>query len=192
MFLDNMNIAVFGTGYVGLVAGACFSSSGNEVICVDINQDKVERLKKGEIPIYEPGLEKLVIDGVSQNKLTFTTDANVAVRNSEIIFIAVGTPQDDDGSADLTQVLNVSEEIARAMNGPKIVVTKSTVPVGTAKKISDVMVKHTKFSFDIVSNPEFLREGSAIKDFMFADRVVIGTNSPEASQVMKDLYRPFV
>jgi UDPglucose 6-dehydrogenase len=187
-----MNVTVIGTGYVGLVAGACFAHGGHDVICVDNNEEKVTQLKRGEIPIFEPGLDVLVTENVQNGRLTFSTDSAQAVKNSEVIFIAVGTPQDNDGSADLSQVLTVSEMIGKAMNGPKIVVTKSTVPVGTARKVADVLKGVTKFSFDVVSNPEFLREGSAIEDFTKPDRVVIGTNSPVAAEVMKELYRPFV
>jgi UDPglucose 6-dehydrogenase len=187
-----MNIAVVGTGYVGLVAGACFAESGNEVICVDKDQSKVDALKRGEIPIYEPGLEDLVQRNAEKGRLTFTTDIQLAVQGSEVIFIAVGTPQDTDGTADLTFVLQVAADIGRHMNGPKIIVNKSTVPVTTADLVAEEVAKHTNIKFDVVSNPEFLKEGSAIDDFMKPDRVVIGTNSVEAAEVMRELYSPFV
>lgn len=187
-----MNIAVIGTGYVGLVAGACFAESGNDVVCVDIDKEKIARLNRGEVPIYEPGLEDLISHNTTAGRLTFTTDVVSAVQGSEVIFIAVGTPQDEDGSADLRHVLKVAESIGKAMNGPKIVVNKSTVPVGTADLVAAEISKHTAISFDVVSNPEFLKEGAAIEDFMKPDRVVIGTSSVEAAEVMRELYAPFV
>lgn len=187
-----MNVAVVGSGYVGLVAGACFAESGNDVVCVDINKEKVARLNSGEIPIYEPGLEELVKNNMEGGRLSFSTDIVTAVQGSEVIFIAVGTPQDIDGSADLGFVLQVAENIGKAMNGPKIIVNKSTVPVGTAGKVREEVAKHTDFPFDVVSNPEFLKEGSAIDDFMRPDRVVIGTDSVEAAEIMRELYAPFV
>lgn len=187
-----MNIGVIGTGYVGLVAGACFAESGNEVICCDIDEAKIERLNRGEIPIYEPGLEDLISRNVESDRLTFTTDIAGAVQSSEVIFIAVGTPQDTDGSADLRFVLGVAENIGKNMNGPKIIVNKSTVPVATADLVAKEIAKHTTLPFDVVSNPEFLKEGSAIDDFMKPDRVVIGTSSVEAAEVMRELYSPFV
>lgn len=187
-----MNIAVIGTGYVGLVAGACFAESGNEVICVDIDEKKIERLNRGEVPIYEPGLEDLIAHNSAAGRLKFTTDIKTSIQSSEVIFIAVGTPQDTDGSADLRYVLGVAESIGRCMNGPKIVVNKSTVPVCTADLVAKEISKHTTYKFDVVSNPEFLKEGSAIDDFMKPDRVVIGTSSVEAAEVMRELYAPFV
>lgn len=187
-----MNIGVIGTGYVGLVAGACFAESGNEVICCDIDENKIARLKRGEIPIYEPGLDDLISRNAEGERLTFTTDIAAAVQASEVIFIAVGTPQDMDGSADLRFVLSVAEQIGKNMNGPKIVVNKSTVPVATADLVAAEISKHTTLPFDVVSNPEFLKEGSAIDDFMKPDRVVIGTSSVEAAEVMRELYSPFV
>ena len=187
-----MNIGVVGTGYVGLVAGACFAESGNDVICVDINQEKIDRLNRGEIPIYEPGLDDLIARNAEAGRLVFTTDIQSTVQGSEVIFIAVGTPQDTDGSADLRFVLGVAESIGRFMNGPKIIVNKSTVPVATADLVAEEIAKFTQIPFDVVSNPEFLKEGSAIEDFMNPDRVVIGTSSVEAAEVMRELYSPFV
>lgn len=187
-----MNIAVIGTGYVGLVTGACFAESGNDVICVDINEEKIAGLNRGEIPIYEPGLDELLKNSLEAGRIQFSTDTDSAIQNSEVIFIAVGTPEDTDGSADLSQVLSVAASIGKAMNGPKIIVNKSTVPVGTADLVGQEIEKHTQIPFDVVSNPEFLKEGSAIEDFMKPDRVVIGTSSVEAAEVMRDLYAPFV
>ena len=187
-----MEIAVVGSGYVGLVAGACFAETGNDVICVDIDEKKIQRLKKGEVPIYEPGLEDLLKRNHKEGRLTFTTSLADAVKASKIIFIAVGTPQDEDGSADLTHVLAVAEGIGKAMNEPKIVVDKSTVPVGTAKLVRDKILQFTKFEVDVVSNPEFLKEGAAIDDFLKPDRVVVGVSSEKAGNAMRELYAPFV
>lgn len=187
-----MNIGVIGTGYVGLVAGACFAESGNEVICCDVDESKIAMLNRGEIPIYEPGLEDLIQSNREAGRIVFTTDIKMAVQGSEVIFIAVGTPQDSDGSADLRYVLAVAESIGKYMNGPKIIVNKSTVPVATANLVDQEIAKHTTLPFDVVSNPEFLKEGSAIEDFMKPDRVVIGTSSVEAAEVMRELYAPFV
>jgi UDPglucose 6-dehydrogenase len=187
-----MEIAVVGSGYVGLVAGACFAETGNDVICVDIDEKKVARLKKGDVPIYEPGLEDLLKRNQKEGRLTFTTDLDAAVKASKIIFIAVGTPQDEDGSADLTHVLSVAEGIGKAMNEPKIIVDKSTVPVGTAKLVKEKAQSFTKFEVDVVSNPEFLKEGAAIDDFMKPDRVVVGVSSEKAGRAMRELYSPFV
>lgn len=187
-----MNIAIVGSGYVGLVAGACFAESGNEVICVDVDARKIERLKNGEIPIYEPGLEDLVVRNHKNGRLTFTTSLKDGVEKSEIIFIAVGTPQDEDGSADLTHVLTVARGIGQFMNGPKTIVDKSTVPVGTAERVRKAISEQTKFEFEVVSNPEFLKEGAAIEDFMKPDRVVVGVPSEKSARVMKELYAPFV
>jgi UDPglucose 6-dehydrogenase len=187
-----MNLAVVGSGYVGLVAGACFAEHGSEVICVDINEEKVDQLNRGIIPIYEPGLSDLARRNLKRKRLSFTTSLQDAVRWAEVIFIAVGTPQDEDGSADLTHVLEVARGIGTYMNGPKIVVDKSTVPVGTGFKVKEIITSLTDHPVDIVSNPEFLKEGAAIDDFMRPDRVVIGVESERAEQVMKDLYEPFV
>jgi len=187
-----MNVAVIGSGYVGLVAGACFADTGNDVICVDKDESKIKALRGGGIPIFEPGLSDIVERNVEEGRLKFSTSIPEAVKVSDIIFIAVGTPQDEDGSADLTHVLSVAKEIGQSMNGPKIVVNKSTVPVGTGKLVKDTIQALTKFEVDIVSNPEFLKEGAAIDDFMKPDRVVVGVSSQHAADVMQDLYSPFV
>lgn len=187
-----MKIAVVGSGYVGLVAGACFADTGNDVICVDINEEKVEGLRKGIIPIYEPGLEDLVLRNTSSERLTFTTSLKDAVEKSEIIFIAVGTPQDEDGSADLSHVLSVARGIGQYMNGPKLIVDKSTVPVGTAALVTKTVREVTKHDFEVVSNPEFLKEGAAIDDFLKPDRVIVGVSSEKAERMMRELYAPFV
>jgi len=187
-----VKLCVIGTGYVGLVAGTCFAESGNDVVCVDIDAEKVARLQQGIVPIYEPGLEELIKRNVTEHRLAFSTDLRDAVRCSLICFIAVGTPQGEDGSADLAAVLAVAEGIADAMDGYRVVVDKSTVPVGTADRVRQVMAARTTHPFDVVSNPEFLKEGAAIDDFMKPDRVVIGSDSPRASELMQELYRPFV
>lgn len=187
-----MKIAVVGTGYVGLVAGTCFAETGNQVTCVDIDERKVNMLRQGKSPIYEPGLSDLLTKNIEESRLSFTTNLKEAVQASQVIFLAVGTPSSEDGSADLTAVLAVAKAIGQAMNEPKIVVNKSTVPVGTAKKVKSIIEHETKHPVHMVSNPEFLKEGSAIDDFLKPDRVVIGTDSEEAWQVMSDLYGPFV
>jgi UDPglucose 6-dehydrogenase len=187
-----MKIGVVGTGYVGLVAAACFAENGNSVIGVDIDEAKIKALLAGQIPIYEPGLAEIVVQNVAEGRLRFTTDISVAVRECDVLFIAVGTPQDEDGSADLQYVLKVAEQIADAMNGPKIVVNKSTVPVGTAAKVRAAIEARTKHPVSVVSNPEFLKEGAAVDDFLKPDRVVIGTSDPAAEAVMRELYDPFV
>ncbi len=187
-----MRIAVIGSGYVGLVSGACFSEFGVEVVCVDLDEGKIARLKKGEMPIYEPGLDQLVASNVAARRLSFTTDLAGAVKAADAVFIAVGTPsRRGDGHADLSYVFGAAEEIARALDGYTVVVTKSTVPVGTGRKVADIIRKtRPDASFDVVSNPEFLREGSAIGDFMRPDRVVIGAETEHSQAVMKELYRP--
>lgn len=187
-----MHIGIIGTGYVGLVTGACFAEFGLFVTCVDKDEQKIRSLKRGEIPFYEPGIEELVKRNLKQGRLQFTTKIVKAVESSLVIFIAVGTPRRGDGSADLKYVEEVATEIAKAMDGYKVIVTKSTVPVGTGQKIRDIISQNLKgkIDFDIVSNPEFLREGSAIEDFMRPNRVVIGANSPQAIAIMKDLYKP--
>lgn len=187
-----MKLTIIGTGYVGLVAGACFAQSGNNVICMDIDEEKINRLRNGEIPIYEPGLEALVERNSKNNRLIFTTNMNEAVQKSDIIFIAVGTPPDEDGSADLSHVLAVAKGIGKHMTDYKIIVNKSTVPVGTAKKVRNAVANETTIPFDVVSNPEFLKEGGAVDDFMYPDRVIIGTRNSKVAEIMKELYAPFV
>ncbi len=186
-----MHVAVVGSGYVGLVAGACLAETGNDVTCVDVDADKIRRLQRNEIPIYEPGLEPMVARNQEEGRLTFTTDLAAAVRSSRVIFIAVGTPPGEDGSADLKHVLAVARDVGRHMNEPKIVVTKSTVPVGTAEKVRAAVRAETSIPFAVCSNPEFLKEGAAIEDFMKPDRVVIGVDDEEAKEVMTELYAPF-
>jgi UDPglucose 6-dehydrogenase len=186
-----MKVAVVGTGYVGLVAGACFAESGNDVVCVDKDEAKVRTLKRGKMPIYEPGLEELVRRNRQEGRLSFTTMLPKAVRDSTIIFIAVGTPQDEDGSADLKHVLGVAAEIAKAMDGYKVIVDKSTVPVGTSERVREVIRRGTTHPFSVVSNPEFLKQGAAIDDFMKPDRVVIGAEDARAQEIMLELYSPF-
>lgn len=192
-----MRIAIVGTGYVGLVSGACFSEMGIDVTCVDIDSQKIRRLRQGIIPIYEPGLEDLVRRNTSAGRLHFTTSLAECIDSVEIVFCAVGTPPDSDGSADLTYVLEVAREFGSLVNRPTIFVTKSTVPVGTARRIYDIISgeldkRRMNIDFDVASNPEFLKEGAAIKDFMSPDRVVIGTDSPRARLMMERLYRPFL
>jgi len=187
-----MRVTVIGTGYVGLVAGACLAETGNDVICADIDEGKIARLNMGEIPIYEPGLEPLVENNLKAGRLTFTTDVVGATRASDILFIAVGTPPDEDGSADLQHVLSVARDIGRAMDGEKIVITKSTVPVGTARKVRAAIEAETGHPVHVCSNPEFLKEGAAVEDFMKPDRVVLGVDSEHAGQVLSELYAPFV
>lgn len=190
-----MHIAVVGTGYVGLVAGACLAETGNDVVCADIDAGKVARLNAGEIPIYEPGLEPLVERNLAEGRISFTTDVAAAISAAEVIFIAVGTPPGEDGSADLQHVLAVAEIIGRNMpaSGPeKIVITKSTVPVGTAGKVREAIRRHTGRTFHVCSNPEFLKEGAAVQDFMKPDRVVVGVDSDFAREKLAELYSPFV
>ena len=186
-----MKIAVVGSGYVGLVAGACFAENGNEVVCIDKDAAKVKKLQRGHIPIYEPGLEEMVRRNRTEKRLTFTTNLARGVRASEIIFIAVGTPTGEDGSADLQHVLGVARETAKAMNGYKVIVNKSTVPVGTAAKVREIIRRETTHPFSVVSNPEFLKQGAAIDDFMKPDRVVIGAEDPRSAELMNELYSPF-
>jgi UDPglucose 6-dehydrogenase len=186
-----MHIAVIGTGYVGLVTGTCFAEFGVNVTCVDVDAGKIERLNRGEVPIYEPGLDQLVAKSKSAGRLQFTTDVRAAVQQSLVIFLAVGTPPKEDGSADLSFIESAATEVARHMNGYKVVVTKSTVPVGTGERLRRLIREHQqRFDFGIVSNPEFLREGAAIDDFMRPDRVVIGSRDEAAVAIMRDLYRP--
>ena len=187
-----MKIAVVGTGYVGLVAGACLAESGNDVVCVDNDETKIRTLRRGKLPIYEPGLEELVRRNRHEGRLTFTTALPKAVRDAAVIFIAVGTPQGDDGSADLQQVLGVARDVAKAMNGYKVIVAKSTVPVGTSIKLRAIVRRETTHPFSVVSNPEFMKQGAAIEDFMKPDRVVIGVEDERAEQLMVELYGPFM
>ncbi len=187
-----MKIAVVGTGYVGLVTGTCFAETGNEVICVDIDKSKIDKLINGQITIYEPGLEKLFLRNLKEDRLHFTTDLAEGIKDAVIIFLALPTPPGEDGSADLKYVLGCANDIGKLLTDYKVIVDKSTVPVGTAKKVRDAIAVNYKGEFDVVSNPEFLREGVAVDDFMKPDRVVIGTESDRAKKVMGDLYAPFV
>jgi len=187
-----MNIGVIGTGYVGLVVGACFAESGNDVVCVDNNAEKIAKLQKGIIPIYEPGLPEIIERNAREERLTFSTDVDAAVKKSFIIFIAVGTPTSSTGAADLTAIREVAAAIGRAMDRYKVIVTKSTVPVGTTDQIREIIKKETKQHFDIVSNPEFLKQGAAVEDFMKPDRVVVGADQVHAGEILRDLYAPFV
>ena len=187
-----MRITVVGTGYVGLVTGACLSETGNHVTCVDKDKSKIDALLKGEIPIYEPGLERIVRTNAAVGRLEFTTDLGAAVRDSIVVFIAVGTPPLPDGNADLSAVDAVAREVGRAMNGYRIIVDKSTVPVGTAKRVKEIVGAESSHRFSVVSNPEFLKEGAAVKDFMQPDRVVIGAEDDEAIETMRALYAPYM
>jgi len=187
-----MKIAVVGTGYVGLVTGTCFAETGNDVYCIDIDANKVNKLSNGEITIYEPGLEKLFLRNLKEERLHFTTSLEEGIREAAIIFLALPTPPGEDGSADLKYVLGVAEDLGKIMKDYKVIVDKSTVPVGTAEKVHAAIAKNCKVDFDVVSNPEFLREGVAVDDFMKPDRVVIGTSSERAKKLMDDLYAPFV
>ena len=187
-----MRLCVVGTGYVGLVAGTCFAEGGNDVICVDIDAAKIEHLRQGVIPIYEPGLQELIKRNIAEGRLSFTTDLSSAVRQSLICYIAVGTPPGGNGGADLGAVIRVAAEIATAMDGYRVIVNKSTVPVGTGERVRQVVASRTSHPFDVVSNPEFLKEGAAVDDFMKPDRVVIGSDSERAIELMKELYSPFV
>ena len=186
-----MKIAVVGSGYVGLVAGACLAENGNDVICVDKDPAKVRTLQRGKIPIYEPGLEEMVRRNRVEKRLTFTTDLTRGAKSSQIVFIAVGTPTGEDGSADLQHVLSVARDLGRAMNGYKVIVNKSTVPVGTAARVRQAIAEETRQPFSVVSNPEFLKQGAAIDDFMKPDRVVIGAEDSRAAELMRELYAPF-
>jgi len=187
-----MKISVIGAGYVGLVTGTCFSESGNHVICMDIDELKIAMLNEGRVPIYEPGLEELIKMNTAHGRLSFTTNIAAAVRHGDIIFIAVGTPPGEDGSADLKYVLDAAKEIRKHMNGYKVIVNKSTVPVGTGDKVRAAVASKSKYKFDVVSNPEFLKEGAAIEDFMKPDRVVIGAERPKAIELMSELYASFI
>lgn len=187
-----MRIAMIGTGYVGLVTGTCLAESGNTVLCMDIDQRKIDVLNSGNVPIYEPGLEELIRRNREHGRLSFTTDIALTVRQSDVIFIAVGTPPGQDGSADLKHVLGVASSIGVHMNGYKVIVNKSTVPVGTGDRVKAAIASRTKHRFDVVSNPEFLKEGAAIEDFMKPDRVVVGTDSARARETMQEIYAPFL
>src|SRR5215468_856243 len=187
-----MNIAVIGTGYVGLVAGGCFAESGNDVWCVDIDAEKIEKLKKGIIPIYEPGLPEIIQRNVREERLTFTTDLDSAVQKSLVIFVAVGTPPLPNGAADLSAVMSVAAAIGRAMDRYKVIVIKSTVPVGTSERIREILKKETHHPFDLMSNPEFLKQGAAVEDFMKPDRVVVGADDVRPAEILRELYAPFV
>jgi UDPglucose 6-dehydrogenase len=187
-----MKIAVVGTGYVGLVTGTCFAETGNDICCVDIDAEKVKKLKSGQITIYEPGLEKLFLRNLKEDRLRFTTNLEEGIREAAIIFLALPTPPGENGSADLKYVLGVAEDIGKIITSYKVIVDKSTVPVGTAEKVHEAIAKNYSGEFDVVSNPEFLREGVAVEDFMKPDRVVVGTNSDRARRVMDELYNPFV
>lgn len=187
-----MKITIVGTGYVGLVTGTCFAETGNHVICVDIDEQKVKKLSSGQITIYEPGLGKLFERNLNEGRLKFTTDLSFGIKESEIIFLALPTPPGEDGSADLSYVLGVAEKIGPLLDGYKVIVNKSTVPVGTVNKVRQAISKNAKVDFDVISNPEFLREGVAVEDFMKPERVVIGTQSQKARDMMGELYEPFV
>lgn len=187
-----MKIAVIGTGYVGLVTGTCFAETGNDVTCVDIDENKVQQMQNGNIPIYEPGLETLFERNIEQQRLKFTTELAEGVKGAKVIFLALPTPPGEDGAADLKYVLQVSKDLGPLLEDYTVIVDKSTVPVGTAKQVSDTVNVHTRAEFDVVSNPEFLREGHAVDDFMKPDRVVIGTTSQKARELMDTLYQPFI
>ncbi|MFC1640331.1 UDP-glucose dehydrogenase family protein [Gemmatimonadota bacterium] len=187
-----MRVAMVGTGYVGLVVGAGMAETGNDVVCVDVDEEKIKLLQGGQIPIYEPGLEPLVAKNVTDGRLSFSTDVGAAIQGGEIVMIAVGTPPDEDGSADLQHVLAVARTIGDNMNSPKVVVTKSTVPVGTANKVRSEIAQRTSGEFSVCSNPEFLKEGAAVEDFMKPDRVVVGVDDDWAAEMMKELYAPFM
>ncbi|MDR1168916.1 MAG: UDP-glucose/GDP-mannose dehydrogenase family protein [Heliobacteriaceae bacterium] len=187
-----MKICVIGTGYVGLVAGTCLAEMGNDVICVDNNPDKLRKLMQGIVPIYEPGLEELIKSNICEGRLEFSGDITAAVQASTVCFIAVGTPQNEDGSADMQYVESVAHSIGQAVNKYTVIVNKSTVPVGTADKVAGIIGKYADFEFDVVSNPEFLKQGAAVEDFLRPDRVVIGSNSQRATEIMQEIYAPFL
>lgn len=190
--MSSMRIVVVGTGYVGLVTGTCFAETGNTVTCVDIDKTKIERMRRGHVPIYEPGLEALFHRNVEESRLSFTSCLATAVKNAEIIFLALPTPPNENGSADLSYILGVGKDLGPLLKDYAVIVNKSTVPIGTAEKVRDEVAKGTKVEFDVVSNPEFLREGFAVEDFMKPDRVVIGTKSEKARKILNELYAPFV
>ena len=188
---ESVKISVIGTGYVGLVTGACLADMGNDVICVDNNAEKLQKFKQGDIPIFEPGLEELIKHNTKENRLSFSSNIKEAVEFSDVCFITVGTPQDKDGNADLQYVMSVAEEIGKSLNGYKVIVNKSTVPVGTADMIRETIKANTSYPFDVVSNPEFLKQGNAVEDFLYPDRIIIGSASDKATKIMKDLYTSF-
>src|SRR5258706_1602061 len=187
-----MKIAVVGTGYVGLVTGTCFAETGNTVTCIDIDENKVKKLSAGEITIYEPGLEKIFLRNLKEKRLFFTRNLEEGIKDATIIFLALPTPPGEDGSADLKYILGVSGDLGKILSAYKVIVDQSTMPVGTAEKVYAAIAKNYKGEFDVVSNPEFLREGVAVDDFMKPDRVVVGTGSDRAKKIMSDLYAPFV
>ncbi|MBS1904827.1 MAG: UDP-glucose/GDP-mannose dehydrogenase family protein [Bacteroidetes bacterium] len=187
-----MNISIIGTGYVGLVTGAGLAETGHTVTCMDIVAEKIEMLRKGDIPIYEPGLEEIVSFNASEGRLKFTTSYEEAVENAKVIFFALPTPQGDDGAADLSRVMQCAETVAKLIKEPKVIVNKSTVPVGTAEKVKKIFEANTSISVEVVSNPEFLKEGAAVQDFLKPDRIVIGASNPKAIEIMQELYEPFV
>ncbi len=187
-----MNICIIGTGYVGLVTGACLAEMGNDVICVDNDKSKLKKLYEGIIPIYEPGLEDIISTNVSESRLIFTDDIKMAVEKSLVCFIAVGTPEDEQGRANLSYVFDVAKSIAKNMNEYKVIVNKSTVPVGTATNVYNIVKENTNYDFDIVSNPEFFKQGDAVNDFLKPDRVVIGADADKAKFIMQDVYSPFL
>ena len=187
-----MDIVVVGTGYVGIVTGTCLAESGNRVICVDIDEDKIAMMEQGKVPIYEPHLESLLVRNLEAERISFTTDLESAVKSSPIVFLALPTPPDEDGSADLQYVLKVADQLGDIIEDYTVIVDKSTVPVGTADKIREVVSAKTDVEFDVVSNPEFLREGFAVDDFMKPDRVVIGASRDKARELMEELYKPFM
>jgi UDPglucose 6-dehydrogenase len=187
-----MNITVVGTGYVGLVTGTCLAETGNHVICVDIDENKVNKMKNGEVPIYEPHLDVLFERNIKQGRLSFTTDLASAIEDAQVIFLALPTPPGEDGSADLSYILGVADDLGKIMKDYKVLVDKSTVPVGTAEKVTAAVAKNARHDFDVVSNPEFLREGFAVDDFLKPDRVVVGTSSDKAQAIMETLYKPYV
>ena len=192
-----MKIVIVGTGYVGLVSGTCFSETGVDVVCVDVDEQKIRMLHQGRIPIYEPGLEDMIRRNVEKGRLSFTGSLQESLKDAEAVFIAVGTPPDEDGSADLKYVLGVAREIGRHMDHYLVVVTKSTVPVGTSLKVKaaiheELAKRNSEIPFDVASNPEFLKEGSAVDDFLKPDRIVVGIESPEAEKTMRKLYKPFL
>jgi UDPglucose 6-dehydrogenase len=187
-----MKIGIIGTGYVGLVSGVCFAENGNQVICMDVDEKKIERLKKGDPVIYEPGLEELLQNNIDEKRVAFTTNLREVVQGSDVIFMCLPTPPYEDGSVDLSRVLDVADKMAKHINGYKVIVSKSTVPVGTCDKVTKIIAAKTKKKFDVVSNPEFLKEGAAVNDFMSPDRVVVGTRSKKAADIMRELYRSFM